>query len=137
MKNITFNPKMTTASNIINHPDNIGLEYVTTHYINEYEAVIVFKVAVTKIINDKINKKIIMSLLNKLLLKTDLSIEQQTAVRGQIRILKTKFIRVFQALVFVMPLGFSLVLYSESIYKAIFWAILSIIGYQIFINDKI
>ena len=43
-KNVTFNPKITTATDIINRDENRGLEYVETRYINEYEAVGVFKV---------------------------------------------------------------------------------------------
>ena len=42
-KNVTFNPKLQTATDIINRPENIGLEYVETKYINEYEAVVIFR----------------------------------------------------------------------------------------------
>ncbi len=43
MKNVPFNPKLFTVSDIINLPENAGLEYVATRYINEYEAVVIFK----------------------------------------------------------------------------------------------
>lgn len=42
MKNVTFNPKICSASDVINRPENQGLEYVRTEYINEYEAVVIF-----------------------------------------------------------------------------------------------
>jgi len=44
-KNVTFNPKVRSASDVINDPKNDGLEYVRTDYINDYEAVVIFKEA--------------------------------------------------------------------------------------------
>lgn len=47
-KNVTFNPKMRSASDVINMEENQGLEYIETKYINEYEAVVIFRVLSTK-----------------------------------------------------------------------------------------
>lgn len=47
--NRTFNPKVQTATDIINLQENTGLEYVDTKYINEFEAVVVFKKLSTEI----------------------------------------------------------------------------------------
>lgn len=46
-KNVTFNPYLQTATDIINSQENRGLQYVETKYINEYEAVVVFKIPAT------------------------------------------------------------------------------------------
>jgi hypothetical protein len=35
---------MISATAVINLPENSGLEYVDTKYINEYEAVVIFRV---------------------------------------------------------------------------------------------
>ena len=48
-KNVTFDPKMRSATDIINMEENQGLEYIETKYINEYEAVVIFRVLSTKI----------------------------------------------------------------------------------------
>ena len=71
-------------------------------------------------------------MIEKILAKTNLSMEQKTAVRGRLRIIKEDFISQLKAGSFAVPLIFSLVLYHTDISKAIFWAVLTIVGYRIY-----
>ena len=75
-----------------------------------------------------------MRILEKFLLNSDLSMEQKTAVRGQIRIMKEQIIDVLRALCFAFPLVSSFALYHSDIDRAIFWVIMANVGYSIYKN---
>jgi hypothetical protein len=49
-KNYTFNPQTKTATEVINLKENQGLEYVNTKYINESEAVVIFRVLTNDVV---------------------------------------------------------------------------------------
>lgn len=74
-------------------------------------------------------KKIIEIILDK----TDLSMEQKTIVRGRIRIFKEDLMSILTRITLATSLVFAFVLYFKNIEQAIFWAIISVsvIGYKI------
>jgi len=75
-----------------------------------------------------------MKILERLLSETELSMEQKTAVRGKVKIMKEKYVDILKALCFAFPLVSSFALYHSRINEAIFWAIMANVGYSIYIR---